>query len=551
MSKSNAVILCRISDQKQDDGYSLDAQERFAVEYCNKKVFNILKIFRFVETGSKSGKRQKFDGMMDFLKNQIDKQKSDDPVRLVVEKPDRLTRNFTNREQIQLFVMMGKLEIHYYKDRRIVDKDCSPADVFTDDMMTSVSKYIALNIARETKKGLNEKARNGWYPGHPPIGYKYVRDGVIGKHGRKEARIVVNPDLKNIVYRMFELRAVNKYSYEAISNEIRTEFTQQLGEKKYKFSKSTVEKTLLHEFYGGIFEWGGVTYQGKHEVFIPPTWVDIAQGKMRGTPNQKSPLGSFSHFLKCALPECGCQIIYDPKTKLNRTKGTERQYHYYHCTDGKGAHKKLGLSQVNANEDKLWAQLEAAVKEISIPSALAADIAFTINENEERRIEEFRQEHRQAKETLETLFKKQDQLYGDMSRGLIDEEDYRRLREKLKEEIQTLRSKLENNYEKTRDLVRERLEITLELAKTVENKWNTSDPHKRLVILRNVLSNLSLDGATIRYDLRSSFKVLAQIKNKGVTKSWCPGPDLNWHARLTEAQDFKSCASTNFATGAL
>lgn len=31
---------------------------------------------------------------------------------------------------------------------------------------------------------------------------------------------------------------------------------------------------------------------------------------------------------------------------------------------------------------------------------------------------------------------------------------------------------------------------------------------------------------------------------------WCPGPDLNRHARLLEAQDFKSCASTNFATGA-
>lgn len=31
---------------------------------------------------------------------------------------------------------------------------------------------------------------------------------------------------------------------------------------------------------------------------------------------------------------------------------------------------------------------------------------------------------------------------------------------------------------------------------------------------------------------------------------WCPGPDLNRHARVNEAQDFKSCASTYFATGA-
>jgi len=45
---------------------------------------------------------------------------------------------------------------HYYKDRRIFDKSCGPADIFTDDMMTSVSKYIALNIAREVDKGITK-----------------------------------------------------------------------------------------------------------------------------------------------------------------------------------------------------------------------------------------------------------------------------------------------------------------------------------------------------------------------------------------------------------
>lgn len=32
---------------------------------------------------------------------------------------------------------------------------------------------------------------------------------------------------------------------------------------------------------------------------------------------------------------------------------------------------------------------------------------------------------------------------------------------------------------------------------------------------------------------------------------WCLGPDLNRHARVNEAQDFKSCVSTNFTTEAL
>lgn len=31
---------------------------------------------------------------------------------------------------------------------------------------------------------------------------------------------------------------------------------------------------------------------------------------------------------------------------------------------------------------------------------------------------------------------------------------------------------------------------------------------------------------------------------------WCPGPELNRHGPVKVPQDFKSCASTNFATGA-
>ncbi len=527
MNREEAVILCRISDQKQEDGYSLDAQERFGIEYCQKKGFNVIEKFRFVETGSKVGKRNKFDSMMDFLRIQIDRQKANRPVHLVVEKPDRLTRNFTNREQLQLFVMMGKLEIHYYKDRRIVDKNCSPADVFTDDMMTSVSKYIALNIAREVKKGLLEKARNGWYPAHPPVGYKYTRDGVVGKHGRKEARIIVDPEMKPIVYRIFELRAVQKKSYEAVSSVIREEFKGRI--KNYSFSKSAVEKILMHSFYGGTFEWAGEVYEGKHELFIPPSWVEMAQGKMRGTPNKPMPLGSFSHFLKCAVPECGCQVIYHPITKVNRTTKTERIYHYYHCTDGKGVHKRLGLPQINISESKIWDQFEHAIQVFSVTDTVAQTVTARIHEINRAEVERSKQLHVENKQRFEALVKKQDQLYDDFTKQLIDEDDYRRLKVKTKEEVQSLKMKLENDYLSVQNLVQERLKFTLELAKDAETIWKEATPSDRVVFLKNVLWNFSLDGLNVRYDLKKPFAVLSEIKLKGVSKKWCPGEDLNLH----------------------
>lgn len=64
--------------------------------------------------------------------------------------------------------------------------------------------------------------------------------------------------------------------------------------------------------------------------------------------------GPFSQLITCAVPGCGCQIIYDPKKKFNCTTGQEREYHYYHCTDGKGVHKRLGIPQMNVAEEKIW-----------------------------------------------------------------------------------------------------------------------------------------------------------------------------------------------------
>ena len=154
-------------------------------------------------------------------------------------------------------------------------------------------------------------------------------------------------------------------SLDVVLEMIRSEF-KLVGSKTYKFNKSSVEKILLHPFYGGTFEWAGEEYDGKHELFIPPSWVQVVQAKMRGQPNKPMPLGSFSHFLKCAIPECGCQIIYDPKVKINRRAGTRREYHYYHCTDSKGVHKQLGLPQVNIAETKIWSQLESAVHQVSL-----------------------------------------------------------------------------------------------------------------------------------------------------------------------------------------
>ena len=88
----------------------------------------------------------------------------------------------------------------------------------------------------------------------------------------------------------------------------------------------------------------------------------------------------------------------------------------------------------------------------------------------------------------------QDQLYDDFTKQLIDEDDYRRLKIKTKEEIQTLKMKLENDYLAVQNLVQERLKFTLELAKDAELIWKEATPSARVVMLKNALWNFSVDG---------------------------------------------------------
>jgi DNA invertase Pin-like site-specific DNA recombinase len=417
MSKiDSAILFCRVSSIGQKDGYSLEAQERIGQDYCKAKGFNVIKLLKLAETGSKVHDRKHFDEMMRFISDYVIT--STRPLHLIVEKPDRLTRNFTNREQLQFFVMAGKLVIHFYKDRRIMDKSCSPADIFTDDIMTSVNKYVALNIARETRKGMNEKARNGWFPGHAPFGYKNVRTGSENKYGKREAKIVIDPEEKAAVLRAYELRALHSYSYRAIREEILKD-EKILPKGRHKgFSKSSIERILTNKFYEGKYFWDGEWHQGKHETFVPIEWIRQVNGR-RGTPNTTGPVGAFSYMLTCATPGCGCQVIYDPKTKTNKTTGESRVYHYYHCADGKFFHRTNRIPQVNVSERQLWESLSNSVGQMSLTRELAQMIASHLDEAGKNSREAASEERTQARVRLSQMVSKEDELYEHWSTGLL------------------------------------------------------------------------------------------------------------------------------------
>ncbi len=541
--KEHAIIWCRISDLKQEDGFSLDAQERHGQEYCDTNKLIVDKVYRVVETGSKVEKRNKFNSMLKELRQTV--RRSGTRVHLIVEKPDRLTRNFTNKEELEALVKAGKLVIHYYKDRRIVDHSCTPAEMFADDIIASASKYIAQNIARETKKGMMEKASQGWYPAHAPLGYKNMRSGEENKYKRKFSTIVVDEETKAAVLRIFELRGLHRYSFGAIRERIIEE--RLLPPKKLKtFHISTIEFIIKNPFYAGEFQWQGQTFKGKHELFVPPKLIELTQESIRNSSKHR-PAGVFSNFLTCAHPGCGCGILYDPKTKKLATTGATVSYPYYHCSDGRHVHKRAGTKQININENKLWEEFSKPVSDISINERMADAISTALKKNHDKAVEAHKRSMQGYRQCIEAKELEEDRATSLLMEGTLDKEAYKRTIDKIRKEKREFENLLEQGQIAIAGAFYETSEKILELAKSAESLWKSVSAEERLKFLKSILSNQQLDGVSLRYTLKRPFAVLAEMKKKD---EWCLGPESNRHDRVTESQDFKSCASTNFATEA-
>ena len=503
-----AIIFCRISDQKQEDGFSLAAQEKYAHEYCDQQNFIVHQVYSIVETGSKAGKRTKFEEMVKYIQKHLKPTTS--RLHLIVEKPDRLTRNFTSKEQLQVLVMSGKLLIHYYKDRRIVNKYASPADIFTEDIMTSLSKYTAGNIARETSKGMKEKASQGGFPARPPIGYKNVREGQEDKNGRRQATIAIDEQTKTAVLRVFELRAMKHLSYKEIGDAIREE--KLLSPKRAKtLTKSSIQDILKNPFYIGQFYWQGELYDGKHELFVPAKWFRKSQ-EQSGTSKKRKPKGTFSNYLKCADPACGLTILYDPKVKRLKQTDETVTYHYYHCSDGRDIHKNSNTKQANVPERVIWKGLETVPEEICINERLAQAVSVALKSTHDKAISEHKDTINQHKEEIAGKELEEDKATELLLSGVLDKDVYARMIKKIRNEKRRYVDLLEQNQMSITDKFYETSEQILELCIHAKSLWEKTNAEEKLQFLEKVLSNQYLDGSTIRYNLKKPFAVLSEMK---------------------------------------
>lgn len=503
---SKAVAILRISSLRQEENTSHALQEKETRRYCEATGLDLVRTERIIESAKNSELRKKYRAIFDWaIKTGIK--------HVVFYKYDRETRNLTDAERTEALARNGIVKIHYVADRKVFDENTPDSEYLNRDLHAVISKNYVRDLSTKVNSAMKAKAESGWFPSnHVPLGYTTQRLKNDSGRDRKTGSIVIrDPDTRKVkqVQREFELRA-SGLSIDRIRDQIVKEgFIS--PEQISKYRKSAIHYRLTDPFYYGYFRWQGTVYKGNHEIIIPTQVLDQVRRNSGKRGQGKRSKGVFGGgWLKCAKPDCGCVIIFDPKTKLIKETGKERVFPYYHCTNGKKAHTTM--KGMNVSEEALWTQFGQAIEGITIPKELAEDIAQAMNETQEKARAAIKKQMADYREALKAIESEEDNLYRDFKRGLIPSEDsYRRQLKHVRNERLRFTHLLEQAQLQLNDAVLETAQSILELAMNAKSRWLKLEASERRSMLDKILSNPTLDGVTVRYEMKKPFAIVSRM----------------------------------------
>jgi site-specific DNA recombinase len=477
-----AYLYARVSSREQErEGYSIPAQKLLLHEYGAAKGFTIVREFIDVETAKSPG-RKEFGKMTRLLQ-------TDASCRVVlVEKTDRLYRNPSDTWHFGELIETRNVEVHLVKEGMVVSKDSRSHEKFMHDIRVALAKLYVDNLREEVVKGMAEKARQGFYPGHAPFGYR---------HDKLARTIALDSENAPIVARIFEAYENGDCTSLFAARDL---VREQFG---VRMEKSQVHRILRNIFYTGMFDWRGERQQGHHPPIVTPERFKCVQDMLAGRCHPKQRKHNFAFgggLLRCGF--CGCTVTAELK------KG---RYVYYRCSFGKG---KCALPYMP--EPSVSEKLGDVLKGIYIPEQAVSSVVESIRGDSDGAEKRRQEELVRLQQRLAVLRTRKEKMYEDKLDARIDEEFWQRKNTEFCEQEVTLASELEKLSSPVcsdqRALTAKKI---LELAHKAHFLYLTRNAAERAQLLKMVLSNCSTDGASFTPTYRKPFDaIFERAKNE-------------------------------------
>jgi len=489
----NCVLYARVSSKEQEqEGYSIPAQLKLLNDYALKNGYKVVKEFVDIETAKRAG-RENFNLMIEFLK------KHTDIKAILCEKTDRLSRNFRDIAILDDLVSQQNLSIILVKENTTISRDSKSHEKFIFGIKALMAKNYIDNLSEETRKGMPEKAEQGIYPSSAPLGYKNCEaknDGKVLKY------LEVDEQRAPILQKVFRMYATGDYSLSLLTKQAYDEGLR--NKRGGKVGKAAIHKILHNPIYYGAFRWYGKLYQGSHPAIVSKELFDAVQEAFEAQNRPKQTKRHFAYTGLMVCGKCGCAITAEIK------KG---KYIYYHCTGFKG---KCGNSWIP--ERVLDEEFAEIVKKIHIDEDILELVKTSLLESHKEEKDFHDKRIKILQEQYNRLQHRLDQIYIDKIDNKISEEFYEEKAEAWQEEQKELLRQIEKHQNSNANYFAQGVHI-LELCNKAHRLYLQQTPLKRAKLLHYILSNCTLDNATLCPTYRKPFDIIA----KGLSRqNWLP-----------------------------
>jgi DNA invertase Pin-like site-specific DNA recombinase len=401
--------------------------------------------------------------------------------RLIVWNVDRLSRNTVDTGRIIHLMDTGKLEEIMTPGQTFRN---TPNDKFFLNLLCSQAKLENDNKGVNVKRGLAQKAQNGWCPNMGALGYTH---NPMKKKGEKE--IINDPDRFDLVKKMWKMVLSKKYSVKE-TFELATTKWGLTNKKGGKVAIASFYGMLHNPFYYGWFEFptgSGNWHQGKHEPMITRSEFEKVQELLseKGTTRPKSHTFAYTGIIRC--DNCGAMVTAENKTKKN-LNGNEHHYIYYHCT----RRKDKNCTERKVIEEKpLEEQIRQFIKTVDIPPGFKDFAIRHIKKNYTQDLEEDKKIKEGQNRALEASKKKLSRLMDMRLNNELSEAEFSLKKAELKQEQAMLKEAL-TVKQAPKETWLEKLEKTLSVAEDASKRFESGDQRNKHQIVANLGTNLTL-----------------------------------------------------------
>lgn len=437
----NCYIYCRVSTEEQaDKGYSLDAQEKLCRDFAVRSGFNVIGVFR---DEGKSGKTLERPALQEMLSRCGD---ADSLVAVIVQETDRLARNTKDHLTIKSVLQKAKVNLISVAQPMLDD---SPEGKMIDTILASVNQFQSDINGRKTKRGMQERFEQGWWPGLAPLGYINVKD----KNNFDKNIIERDPDRWDLIKEVFMLFLSGRYSVEMINNILYDKGLCAKGGQK--LSLSVIFNMLNNPFYAGLMRWDGREQIGKHVPMISMAdhnkIANILKSHLLNGSRKRIHNFLLRGFVYCNI--CGHRYTAE-KHRMKKS--------YYHCAS-KGVHSnQFQHIETSLLEDEIADQF----KTIHFSDEFIDQLIQKLHKLYRQQKHDTRSEKDILINQQHAIEIKRDRAEEKLLNGILSDADFIRLRARFNAEILNIQKQIDD-LDDQHNIDMDTLRIVLDFCKNV------------------------------------------------------------------------------------